>query len=92
MNHTKHKIRCAIYCRKSSEEGLGQSFNSLDAQRQACVSYIESQRHEGCMAVDDHYNDGGYSGGTLQRPSLHGSFAISRLAGSRRSSVTELTD
>ena len=70
MNNIKIKIRCAIYCRKSSEEGLGQSFNSLAAQRQACVSYIESQRHEGWIMVDHHYDDGGYSGGTLQRPAL----------------------
>jgi len=70
MSALPRKIRCAIYCRKSSEEGLGQSFNSLDAQRQACVSYIHSQRHQGWIVLDDHYDDGGYSGGTLQRPSL----------------------
>jgi site-specific DNA recombinase len=64
------KVRCAVYCRKSSEEGLGLSFNSLDAQRQACISYIQSQCHEGWAAVDDRYDDGGYSGGTLERPAL----------------------
>lgn len=71
MSGLKPKIRCAIYCRKSSEEGLEQTFNSLDAQRQACLSYIESQRHQGWLSVDDHYDDGGYSGGTLLRPALH---------------------
>jgi site-specific DNA recombinase len=64
------KIRCAIYCRKSSEEGLNQQFNSLDAQYEACFSYIQSQRHEGWIAVDDRFDDGGFSGGTLDRPAL----------------------
>jgi site-specific DNA recombinase len=64
------KIRCAIYCRKSSEEGLSQAFNSLDAQREACLAYIESQRCEGWIAVNDHFDDGGFSGGTLERPAL----------------------
>src|SRR5258708_28549028 len=62
--------RCAIYTRKSSEEGLEQSFNSLDAQREACTAYIASQRHEGWKLVGTHYDDGGYSGGTLERPAL----------------------
>jgi DNA invertase Pin-like site-specific DNA recombinase len=62
--------RCAIYTRKSSEEGLDQSFNSLDAQREACAAYIQSQRHEGWKLVLDRYDDGGYSGGTLERPAL----------------------
>jgi site-specific DNA recombinase len=66
----KPKVQCAIYCRKSSEEGLEQSFNSLDAQREACAAYIDSQRHEGWLALDDRYDDGGYSGGTLERPAL----------------------
>jgi DNA invertase Pin-like site-specific DNA recombinase len=66
----KPKVRCAVYCRKSSEEGLEQSFNSLDAQREACAAYIDSQRHEGWLALDDRYDDGGYSGGTLERPAL----------------------
>jgi site-specific DNA recombinase len=70
MSFPARKIGCAIYCRKSSEEGLDQAFNSLHAQREACLSYIQSQRHEGWIAVDDHYDDGGYSGGTLQRPAL----------------------
>jgi site-specific DNA recombinase len=70
MNFPPRKVRCAVYCRKSSEEGLDQAFNSLHAQREACLSYIQSQRHEGWIAVDDHYDDGGCSGGTLDRPAL----------------------
>jgi hypothetical protein len=62
--------RCAIYTRKSSEEGLEQSFNSLDAQREACESFIGSQRHEGWRAMPTRYDDGGYSGGTMERPAL----------------------
>jgi site-specific DNA recombinase len=62
--------RCAIYTRKSSEEGLEQSFNSLDAQREACLAYIESQRQEGWRVSSAHYDDGGYSGGTMERPAL----------------------
>ncbi|MDU8944353.1 recombinase family protein [Ovoidimarina sediminis] len=64
------KIRCAIYTRKSSEEGLDQSFNSLDAQREACASYVASQKHEGWILAKDHFDDGGVSGGTLDRPAL----------------------
>ena len=63
-------LRCAIYTRKSSEEGLDQAFNSLDAQREAGLDYIKSQRHEGWTAVKSHYDDGGYSGGTMKRPAL----------------------
>jgi site-specific DNA recombinase len=66
----KRAIRCAIYTRKSSEEGLEQSFNSLDAQREACQAYIQSQRQEGWRALDTHYDDGGFSGGNMERPSL----------------------
>ncbi|SFJ17959.1 recombinase family protein [Aerobium aerolatum] len=64
------KLRCAIYTRKSSEEGLEQEFNSLDAQREACEAYIASQRSEGWVLVRDQYDDGGISGGTLERPAL----------------------
>lgn len=64
------KIRCAIYTRKSSEEGLEQDFNSLDAQREACESYINSQKHEGWILVNKQYNDGGFSGGTIDRPAF----------------------
>jgi len=66
----KRKTRCAVYCRKSSEEGLEQEFNSLDAQRDAGLAYIESQRHEGWIAIADRYEDGGFSGGNLERPAL----------------------
>jgi site-specific DNA recombinase len=55
------RIRCAIYARKSSEEDLEQSFNSLDAQREACEAYIVSQRHEGWQLISTQYNDGGFS-------------------------------
>ena len=64
------KIRCAVYCRKSSEEGLEQDFNSLDAQRDAGLAYILSQKHEGWLAVGDRYEDGGFSGGNMERPAL----------------------
>ncbi|MDB5507123.1 MAG: DNA-invertase hin [Devosia sp.] len=64
------KIRCAVYTRKSSEEGLEMEFNSLDAQREACHAYIVSQKPEGWIAVHDNYDDGGVSGGTLERPAL----------------------
>ncbi|WP_246048170.1 recombinase family protein [Hankyongella ginsenosidimutans] len=63
-------LRCAIYTRKSTEEGLEQAFNSLDAQREACAAYITSQRHEGWRMVPDLYDDGGYSGGNMDRPGL----------------------
>ena len=62
--------RCAIYTRKSSEEGLDQEFNSLDAQREACEAYIRSQKSAGWVALPDMYDDGGISGGTLERPAL----------------------
>ncbi|MGE3708688.1 MAG: recombinase family protein [Hyphomicrobiaceae bacterium] len=64
------KLRCAVYTRKSSEEGLEQEFNSLDAQREACEAYIASQKPEGWVLVPDHYDDGGISGATLERPGL----------------------
>lgn len=64
------KRRCAIYTRKSTEEGLEQAFNSLDAQREACAAYILSQAHEGWELVNEHYDDGGWSGGNMARPAL----------------------
>jgi len=64
------KQRCAVYTRKSSEEGLDMEFNSLDAQREACEAYIASQKPEGWVLHEGHYDDGGISGGTLERPSL----------------------
>ena len=63
-------IRCAIYTRKSSDEGLEQEFNSLDAQREACEAYIVSQRHAGWVALANMYDDGGLSGGSMERPAL----------------------
>src|SRR3954447_21512116 len=63
-------LRCAIYTRKSSEEGLEQDFNSLAAQREACEAYIRSQKHEGWTCRADRYDDGGISGGTMERPAL----------------------
>jgi len=66
----KPKLRCAIYTRKSSEEGLEMEFHSLDAQREACEAYVVSQRAEGWLLVPDRYDDGGFSGGTLERPAL----------------------
>ena len=64
------KLRCAIYTRKSSEEGLDMEFNSLDAQREACAAYVASQKPEGWVELADRYDDGGVSGGTLERPAL----------------------
>jgi site-specific DNA recombinase len=64
------KRRCAVYTRKSTDEGLEKEFNSLDAQREACEAYIASQRSEGWVLVHDRYDDGGVSGGTLERPAL----------------------
>ncbi len=70
MTDPKSLKRCAIYTRKSSEEGLEQSFNSLDAQREACAAFITSQKQEGWKLLPASYDDGGYSGGTLDRPAL----------------------
>jgi len=69
MSETK-RVRCAVYTRKSSEEGLDQSFNSLHAQREACEAYILSQRHEGWEIIREEYDDGGFSGGNMDRPGL----------------------
>ena len=70
MPATTKKLRCAVYTRKSTDEGLDKEFNTLDAQREACEAYIASQRAEGWVLVHDRYDDGGYSGGTLDRPAL----------------------
>src|SRR4051794_33891211 len=70
MKPIVRKRRCAVYTRKSNEEGLEMEFNSLDAQREACEAYIVSQRAEGWVQVVDRYDDGGVSGGTLERPAL----------------------
>ena len=68
--HSPATVRCAIYTRKSSEEGLEQNFNSLDAQREAALAYIQSQQHEGWKCLPQRYDDGGFSGGTMDRPAL----------------------
>jgi DNA invertase Pin-like site-specific DNA recombinase len=71
MKPTEQKaFRCAIYTRKSTEHNLDLEFNSLDAQREACEAYIKSQAHEGWRLLDDHYDDGGVSGASLERPAL----------------------
>jgi DNA invertase Pin-like site-specific DNA recombinase len=70
MPATTKKLRCAVYTRKSTDEGLEKEFNTLDAQRDACEAYIASQRAEGWVLVRDRYDDGGFSGGTLERPAL----------------------
>src|SRR6516162_8741619 len=63
-------VRCAVYTRKSTEEGLEQEFNSLDAQREAAEAFVASQRHEGWTLLPDRYDDGGFTGGNLDRPGL----------------------
>src|SRR5271155_492961 len=72
---SKQPTRCAVYTRKSSEEGLEQSFNSLEAQREACQAFVLSQKNEGWSLVPSHYDDGGFSGGTIDRPALNRLFA-----------------
>jgi DNA invertase Pin-like site-specific DNA recombinase len=67
---TRQRLRCAIYTRKSTEEGLDQDFNSLDAQYDACAAYVASQRHEGWMLLPARYDDGGFTGGNMERPGL----------------------
>ena len=82
MDSQRKIFRCAIYTRKSSEHGLEQDFNSLDAQREAAEAYIKSQAHEGWRLIKTHYNDGGLSGGTLERPALQ---SLLRISGPARS-------
>jgi site-specific DNA recombinase len=65
----ERRLICAIYTRKSTEEGLDQNFNSLDAQRDACENYIASQKSEGWLMARERYDDGGFSGGNMERPS-----------------------
>ena len=72
------KIRCAIYTRKSSEEGLEQDFNSLHAQREACAAYVMSQASEGWQLIPEEYDDGGISGGTLDVPGFSACSLTSR--------------
>jgi site-specific DNA recombinase len=71
MNTSEVKpLRCAVYTRKSTEHGLEQDFNSLDAQREACEAYVKSQAHEGWRLIPTRYDDGGFSGGSMDRPAL----------------------
>src|SRR3989454_8809407 len=70
MHKNPSAIRCAIYTRKSTEEGLDQDFNSLDAQREAAEAYIKSQAHAGWLCLPQRYDDGGFTGGNLDRPAL----------------------
>jgi site-specific DNA recombinase len=84
-------VRCAIYTRKSSEEGLEQEFNSLQAQREACEAFITSQRHEGWMCLRAAYDDGAFSGATMDRPALQQRSPTSRRGGSTPSSCTRST-
>src|SRR5215470_7126852 len=70
MGKNTSTVRCAIYTRKSTEEGLDQDFNSLQAQREAAEAFILSQKHLGWVLVRDHFDDGGFSGGNLDRPAL----------------------
>jgi len=84
-------VRCAIYTRKSSEEGLEQEFNSLQAQREACEAFITSQRHEGWVCLPKAYDDGGFSGATIERPLCSNCSPISRRDGSISSSSTRST-
>jgi len=72
--------RCAVYCRVSTDERLDQTFNSIDAQREAGQAFIASQRTEGWIPVVDDYDDGGFSGGNMDRPALKRLLATSRLA------------
>ena len=84
-------LRCAVYTRKSSEEGLDQDFNSLDAQREACEAYIRSQADEGWLLIRDRYDDGGVLRRYLDRPALQRSWPTSGAARSTSSSSTRST-
>ena len=64
------EIRCAVYTRKSTDEGLEKEFNTLEAQREASENFIKSQKHQGWVLIDEHYDDGGFSGGNMKRPAL----------------------
>ena len=80
--------RCAIYTRVSTEHGLEQEFNSLHAQREAAQAYIKSQAHEGWRLLREHYDDGGFSGGSMERPALQKLLADIKERGSTSSSST----
>jgi site-specific DNA recombinase len=77
----KQQIRCAIYTRKSTEEGLDQEFNSLDAQRESAEAFIASQRHEGWVCLPERYDDGGFTGGNMERPALRRLMAAAEAGG-----------
>lgn len=64
------EIKCAVYTRKSTDEGLEKEFNTLEAQREADENYVKSQKHQGWVLIKEHYDDGGFSGGNMNRPSL----------------------
>lgn len=83
--------RCAIYTRKSTEEGLEQAFNSLDAQREACAAYVLSQAGEGWEALPALYDDGGFSGGDIDRPALKRLLSDIEVGSSTWSSSTRWT-
>src|SRR6201982_4233459 len=85
------KVRCAIYTRKSSEEGLDQEFNSLQAQREACEAFIYSQRHEGWVCLPQAYDDGGFSGATTERPALQQLLADVAAGGGGARRVSKIT-
>ena len=88
----KTALRCAIYTRVSTEHGLEQEFNSLDNQREASEAYVKSQAHEGWKLIRTHYDDGGYSGGSMDRPALtEAPRRRSRSTGSTSSSSTRST-
>lgn len=74
MSEIIKPIRCAVYTRKSTCEGLEQDFNSLDAQREACMAYISSQRGEGWTAVEEHYDDGGFTGANIPIGRVYSSY------------------
>ena len=86
-----NRLNCAIYTRKSSDEGLEKEFNSLDAQREACAAFIQSQKHAGWVALSDLYDDGGLSGGTMERPALQRLPLLDPLRGTREQ-VGQLID
>lgn len=67
---TQKQVRCAIYTRKSTDEGLEKEFNTLEAQREAGENYVKSLKHQGWVTIPEHYDDGGFSGGSLKRPAL----------------------
>jgi DNA invertase Pin-like site-specific DNA recombinase len=87
----KIALRCAVYTRVSTDAGLEQDFNSLDNQREASDAYIKSQAHEGWKLVRERYDDGGFSGGSMERPALRSCWTMSGPAGSTSSSSTKWT-